>query len=651
MNLKLQYTIIALGSFLMMQGQTKEARALTYFEDFKFDKAIELYSEIAQKRTDEEILQKLADSYFNIGNYTQAKDWYAKLYLLKGKDVGENNIIKLVQCLKAGNDIQRADEVLLSFYKDKDRLDMILAQQKNLDSLLLEEPAFAIKNVPFNSRKSDFSPAFYRDNKLVFSSTRDSIKAGGKIYPWNNQPYLDLFVTNTMFDEFVPEKFVQGLLSDYHDASVVFGKDMETVYVTRNYLKKGKLKTNNEGLSNMQIVRAEIFNGELVNSTSLSFNNIEYSCGHPAISTDGKYLYFTSNMPGGYGDSDIYVVSLSTTGEVTSPPMNLGPSVNTKGREMFPYVVNDVLYFASDGHYGTGGLDLFKSKIFSKDEYSIPLNMGAPFNSNMDDFSLIKDPVTNTGYFASNRMGGMGDDDIYYFEKVAPTDCLVYSGYVLNETTNEPIANANVELKNPEDGLIEILKTDEKGYYELSLPCNRRNRMVFSKQRFSEKTVFVATTENPESDSENNIVYLTPYDSLIVKEGDVEKIKVDPIYFDYDKSDITARAEIELEKVLFAMNEFPDIKIKIESHTDSRGSDDYNLKLSDARAKSTRDYLFSKGIALDRIESAIGYGETQLKNKCKNGVKCSEQEHLINRRSDFIILKKKQDELVKQTFD
>lgn len=174
---------------------------------------------------------------------------------------------------------------------------------------------------------------------------------------------------------------------------------------------------------------------------------------------------------------------------------------------------------------------------------------------------------------------------------------------------------------------------------------------MFSKQRFSEKTVFVTTTENPESDSEDNIVYLTPYDSLIVKEGDVEKIKVDPIYFDYDKSDITARAEIELEKVLFAMNEFPDIKIKIESHTDSRGSDDYNLKLSDARAKSTRDYLFSKGIARDRIESAIGYGETQLKNKCKNGVKCSEQEHLINRRSDFIILKKKEDELVKQTSD
>ncbi len=643
MKIKLLFTFLVFGAVFTSYSQTKETRANDYFENFKYDKAIELYTDIANrtKKPEISVIQNLADSYFNMGDYTNAEKWFSKLYVLKGNEVGENNIIKLVQCIKADLDVERANEVLFSYYKDQDRLNMILAQQKHLDSLLLTDSKYQMDTLSFNSPKSDFSPAFYREGKIVFSSTRDSIKAGGKIYPWNNQPYLDLFVTIPTDDNYIPEKFAANRLSDFHDASVALSKDKERIYITRNYFKKGKLEANKDGLSNMQIVKGNLYNGELNDVVELSINDKEYSCGHPALSSNGRYLYFTSNMPGGFGGSDIYVVALSRDGSVVSEPMNLGAAVNTKGREMFPYVVDDVLYFSSDGHYGLGGLDLFKSKIMGMGEYSLPVNMGKPFNSNMDDFSLIIEEEFAKGYFASNRMGGVGDDDIYSFEKLAPVDCLTYSGQVLNELTKEPIPFANIEIKNPKDGLREILLTDENGNYEINLPCDRQNRLVFFKERFSKKTVLVTTAKNPQEPSFDNVVFLTPYDMIVENDGEVEKIIVDPIYFDYDKSAITSRAEIELKKVLFAMQQFPEMRIKIESHTDARGSDSYNLRLSDDRAKSTRDYLILKGITQNRILSAVGYGETMLINNCKNGVKCSDQDHLINRRSDFIVIKDK----------
>ena len=206
--------------------------------------------------------------------------------------------------------------------------------------------------------------------------------------------------------------------------------------------------------------------------------------------------------------------------------------------------------------------------------------------------------------------------DIYRFDKVKPVHCLEYSGYVLDKITNEPIVEASLEMSNTTDELVYILRTDENRYYNAVLPCNKDNKLVFYKGSHSKETVDISTGEAVDEPSTDNMIYLTPFESLVEKDGDIEKIKVDPIYFDYDKSDITTRAELELEKVLFAMREFPAIKIKIESHTDSRGTDIFNLELSDDRAKSTRMYLIAQGIDIDRIESANGYGEYRLKNDC-----------------------------------
>ncbi len=631
-----------MGCSLMANSQNKEERADQFFTDFKFDKAIALYEDLAKakRRPSLNTIQKLADSYFNMNRYQEAVKWYDMLYRIQGKEVGEGNIIKLVQSLKASLKGERADELLREFYTDKDRLTMIMGQKKYLDSLLEQKERFVIENQYFNSKKSDFGPMLFKDG-LIFASARDTIKSGGELYPWNKQPYLDLYITRPNDEGFIPEKYLNNLESSYHDATLTFSWDGETVYFTRNYLKKkNKLSANEEGLSNMQILRGKIWKNELVDVTSLSFNSKDFSCGHPMLSPDGRFLYFTSNMPGGYGESDIYVVELNNAGDVLSDPMNLGPAINTRGREMFPFIMDNTLYFSSDGHYGLGGLDVFGSVIFAKNDYSMPLNMGTPINSNMDDFSFIRGENKGSGYFASNRVGGMGDDDIYSFEKAKPADCLEYAGYVIDKKTGEPIAEANVELKNLTDELVTIYRTDENGYYHLTIPCKKKNVIAFSKAGYSKEIVSIETGENPESPSLENRVYLTEFSSIVKKDGDIQKIIVEPIYFDYDKWDITARAEIELEKVLFAMRKFPEIKIKIESHTDARGSDDYNLVLSDKRAKSTQKYLISKGIAENRIESAFGYGEYRLKNECSNGVICNNQKHLENRRSDFIVISK-----------
>lgn len=633
--------LVALCSYLGAVSQKKLERADELFNDFKFDKAIVLYKDLASEksRPSLHVIQRLADSYFNMSEYQNAKEWYAKLYAIEGRNTGEGNIIKLVQCLKASMQAEEGDKLLREFYSDQKRLDMILAQKAQLDSLLSKEPNFEVQNLAFNSKKSDFAPSFYND-LLVFASARDTLNTNGELYPWNNQPYLDLYLTNPNVSRFVPEKFLDNLASSYHDSNVALVPGTQTIYFTRNYIKKNKLNANSDGLSHMQILKGSILDNELVNVSSLSFNSKDYSCGHPALSPDGKYLYFTSNMPGGYGESDLYVVELGIDGDALTPPKNLGPNVNTKGREMFPYVDGNTLYFSSDGHYGLGGLDIFSTTIRSKDSYALPMNIGSPINGNMDDFSLIIRGDSGNGYYASNRFGGTGDDDIYRVKKAKPVNCLVYSGYVLNEKTGDPIPLANIELYDAATGFVTGMKTGDNGAFSVILPCNKENKLVFSKPRFTKKEILINTGADPERPSEENMVYLTPFESLVVKDGDVEKIKVNPIYFEYDKSEITPRAEIELEKVLFAMKEFPSIKIKIESHTDSRGTDKYNFRLSDDRAKSTMWYLISKGIDPDRIVSANGYGEYRLKNKCSNGVKCSEQEHLVNRRSDFVIVEK-----------
>lgn len=514
-----------------------------------------------------------------------------------------------------------------------------MLQKKYNDSLASKPSLFKIKTVAVNSPKADFGTTFY-GNQLVYASSKDTTKFREKLYSWNQQPFLELYVadrnisTGELFNElpFLPE-----IRSQYHDATVTFTPDFKTIYYTTNTLKKNnKLLNDKGGINNFQILKATIEEGKTSKPEKLFFNSLDYSVGHPALSPDGKWLFFVSDMPGGYGETDIYMAEVFADGNLNSP-QNLGPTINTAGREMFPFYLNGSLYFSSDGHYGFGGLDILESKHYGKLNFSEPKNIGEPVNSNKDDFSYIIDPELKYGYFSSNRDTGIGDDDIYYFTKdKAPCDQLV-SGKVINSKSKLNLEGATVKVFDSFGDYITEVATLADGNYQVKIPCDRTYRFIASKPNYTTQEKAVLTGSKDQDQIKDIDFELSNLEDFTIKEGKNEKIDINPIFFEYDKWNITPQAVTELDKVVFVMNSFPNVKIRIESHTDSRGKDAYNMVLSDNRAKSTQAYIVSKGIDPSRIESAIGYGEKRLKNKCSNGVKCSEEEHFKNRRSDFII--------------
>lgn len=638
-----KHLIVVLFIQLGLYGQNSSWKADQYFEDYRFKEAAELYEKsISDTDAIEGItLERLADSYFNLNNYSTAYKWYEKLYQLNHGEIKESTLIRYVQSARASRAYEKADKLITEFYADNyDRLEVIATQKRHLDKIKESDSLYKINDLDINSSKSDFAPMYHGDY-LLFSSARDTSVAKDRYYVWNKQPFLDLYIAerNKQNGELsTPKKFGGNTITNFHDATPAFSKDGKFVYFSRNYTNKNKLKANNDGISNFEIVRGYVNGNQITNIESMAFNDVNYSCGHPAISADGKYLFFVSDMPGGYGATDIYVAEIFKDGKANNP-VNLGPTINTAGREMFPFATDSTLYFSSDAHYGLGGLDVFSTKMMSNTSFETPLNMGPALNSNMDDFSFIIDPIENTGYFASNRSLGKGDDDIYFFRQKEPMQYQLFSGMVLDKATEDPIPFADIVVNDILNDTVYARSTsDQDGFYQLKLPFKRTHEVTFSKELYTSETLLAKTTDQPNIELKDNDVYLTSLKSLTVKEGDLTKIDVDPIYFEYDKADITPKAEKALEKVLYVLKEFPEIRILIESHTDSRGSDDYNLSLSNARAEHTKRYLIAQGVQRGRIEGARGFGEKRLLNKCSNGVRCAEEDHAINRRSNFVII-------------
>jgi outer membrane protein OmpA-like peptidoglycan-associated protein/tetratricopeptide (TPR) repeat protein len=627
-------------------AQQKLKKADNLFEGMQYVEAAKAYEEYLEKEPNPSIeaVTQIADTYYFLDNPRKALTWYQKLYELQGQTLSDTYFIRYTQSLRGVRDYDKANEITKGALRkkgDTKQTNHFLRQKEYNDSLASQPPLFKIKTVGINSPKSDFGTAFY-GNQLVYSSSKDTTKFKEKLYSWNQQPFLELYVadrnitTGELFNEL---PFLEDIRSKYHDATVTFTPDLKTIYYTTNTLKKKKLNNDKEGINNFQILRASIEDGKAVKTENMFFNSLNYSVGHPALSSDGKWLFFVSDMSGGYGETDIYVAEVFADGNLNSP-QNLGPTINTAGREMFPFYSNGILYFSSDGHYGVGGLDVLESKHNGKLNFSEPKNLGEPINSNKDDFSYIIDPESKYGYFSSNREMGKGDDDIYYFTKdKAPCDQIV-SGKVVNSKSKLALEGATIKVFDSFGDYKTEVITLQDGTFQVTIPCNGAYRLAASKVNYTTQEKSVTTgTKNREEIKDINFE-LANLEDFIVKDDKNEKIDINPIFFDYDKWNITPQAAVELDKVVYVMSTFPNVKIRIESHTDSRGKDTYNVALSDNRAKSTQTYILSKGIDPSRIESAIGYGEKRLKNKCSNGVKCTEEEHFKNRRSDFIVIQK-----------
>ena len=625
-------------------------RADNYFNKMWYAEAAELYEEALSKGGADytfEVIQKAADAHYFNTNMEKAYGWYHILYEEFGKELSTDNIFRYAHSLKGTGKYARAKRLMRLYNKKMGKGNTGYVRTRSnaneavLDNILAATQEFDIKNMAINSEYSEFSPVFLDSNQLVFASARDSSFFSTRRYKWNNQPYLDLYVAkiNKESQDLKDAiKFSKKINTKYHEASATFSPDNKTMYFTRNNYGK-KLKRDKNGINHLKIYVSNKVNGEWTEAREVSFNSDSYSTGHPALSPDGKKLYFVSDMPGSIGATDLFVVDVLGNGRF-SEPKNLGPGINTERKEMFPFINNKKLYFSSNGHTGLGGLDVYEAAINEEGGFHETINVGQPVNSNKDDFSYIVNEENQKGFFASNRPGGKGDDDLYSFKRLTveetPANLNAIAGVVTELITGDLMPRTLVELLD-ENGikLKELVTGDDGSFVFEDLDSTTKYTLRTTKGEFFDEEMPVATKEN---ELVNITVNLRRLEEMIAIENGIKKLKTEMIFFDFDKSYIRNDAADELDKLVGVMRAYPNMVIKIESHTDSRGPRAYNKYLSNKRAKSTREYIISQGIDASRIESAIGYGEERLLNGCNGRIRCTEQEHYRNRRSEFIIV-------------
>ena len=621
----------------------KETKANKEYDKYAYIDAIKTYESLYNRGyKSPDMLLKIGNSYYFNGELLKANKWYTELYASKSDQEAEF-FYRFSETLRANKEYEKADAMLDKF-NDKSgndsRAKIYKANKDYMAEIKKNSGRYKIENAGINSKYSDYGPA-YMGKKVVFSSSRDTGNFSKRIHTWTGGYFTNFYSANLSDDGALSavEKFGKKINTKYHEDSPAFTKDGKTVYFTRNNYLDGR------GFDASKVTLLKIYkatlgaDGNWLNVTPLPFDSDTYQVAHPALSPDEKTLYFASDMPGGHGSSDLYRVAIKEDGSFGTPE-NLGNDINTEGRETFPFVSADnELYFATDGRPGVGGLDIYITRIPKEGlKFKQVLNIGEEGNSPKDDFGLIIDSKTKKGFLSSNRDGGQGSDDIYKFVETKPIFCdQVLSGVVTDKDTKEVLPESKVILFDDKFTKIKEVTTDKDGKYEFTeVECGKKYHVRASKETYNTKEENV-TIGTDTGKTELNIE-LEKTEKPIPVGGDLADLfGINLIYFDLDKWNIRPDAATDLAKILDVLEKHPGMKIDIRSHTDSRASFKYNEVLSDKRAKSTRDWLISHGIDGSRL-SAKGFGETQLVNKCSDGVQCTEAEHQMNRRSQFIIM-------------
>lgn len=571
-----------------VQAQSELKKANRLYEKLDYTLAIQHYLEHFKTHDPDAVsAARIAHCYRVNDNSGEAETWYGKAVSMKNSE--PINRWYYAEMLKSNGKYFEAKEQYIEYGKsDPGAAQKVAARVKACDDAIawIASPApYTVKNEEqLNSENAEFSPMMFGKGMMFASDRVEKNKeyTEDKIHGWSGRPFVKLYFAEEQVpqagkdaaaittkgpaagDEQVKEKSWKeakmlpvSINSQFHNGPAAFDEKNNTLFYTRT--KKVKVSLGEKyadptgWISNGDknyINRLEIYTAVKndtgwTNVRPFQYNNAEsYSVGHPALSPDGKVLYFASDMPGGYGETDIYYCELQADGS-WSKPLNAGPTINTTGRESFPVVSKEgVLYFSSDGQPGMGGLDLFSAKG-SKASWNDVSNMRAPFNSPKDDIGIVFTNGDEEGYFSSDRQGGRGWDDIYSFKKIKPTA--------------------------------------------------------------------------PAPDVPKPVTLVLP-----------------AVYYDFDKANIRPDAASGLDQVVQALKENPDVKVELGAHCDCRGSDAYNMALSQRRAQSAFNYLVSKGIGKSRL-TVKGYGETQLINGCSDGKQCTEAQHQQNRRTEFKI--------------
>jgi len=612
--------VMAMGSLSAQNAATKKADKL--FNRYEYVAAAEEYLKLIENgKSDAYVYKQLADTYFNMFTTTEAARWYAKAV---ETDQDAETYYRYAQMLKASGKYEESNKQMQKFatMAPNDQRAKTFKENPNyVPKLLDKQKAYDVKSLDISSDKSDFGAVLY-DNQMYFTSARNGSR---KDYGWNEEPYLDIYKADYNIDGTITNAAtVSELNSKYHDGPLTISTDGNTVYFASDSFRESsfeKDKKNNLKLGRNNLFVATKQNGKWGKAISLPFNSNDYSTSSPSLSRDGKTLYFSSDMPGSIGGVDIWKVGVNPDGTFGTPE-NLGAKVNTEGNESFPFIADDnsSLFFASSGRQGLGGLDVFHIDL---NKGAQAINIGKPVNSEKDDFAFSFNKAKNLGFFSSNRNG---NDDIFLATPVCGVEVLTI---VTNAKTGEILANASVSIVDDKKNVIATKTTNEKGEVSYDVECEKAYSIQASKDGFESNVFAVNKTKGGQTKIE---AALQPIDVIVTE----TEIVLNPIFFEYNKSNITQDGAFELDKLVQVMKNNDKLVILAKAHTDNRGSDVYNLNLSDRRAKATRQYVISKGISASRI-SAKGMGETEPKVDCKEA--CTEEQYAQNRRSEFLIVK------------
>ena len=617
-NLYIVLSFFAISSSIIAQNQdTKVADKL--FQRYEYVKAIKEYQKLIDDgKADGYVFKQLADTYYNMFNTAEAIKWYAKA-TLTAQDA--ETYFRYAQMLKSNGKYEESNKQMNKFValSPNDLRAKSFKENPNYVPKLVQGVTYTVSPVTISSDKSDFGAVLY-DKTLYFTSARNGSR---KNYGWSEEPFLDVY-TSIMGDSgnFSEPTPLASINHKRHDGPVTISKDGNTIYFSSDSFREGlfeKDKNNHLKLGKNNLYVATKSGDTWTNIKPLPFNSKDYSLSNPSLSRDGKTLYFSSNMPGSIGGVDIWKVSVN--GNEFGKPENLGSKVNTEGNESFPFIADDntTLYFASTGKPGLGGLDIFQIDLVKGTE---AVNMGKPLNTEKDDFYFTFNKEKNIGFLSSNRNG---NDDIFLATPVCAVDLLVT---VTNAKTGEILANAKVAILDAKNNIISTETSNSKGEVNFKIECDTPYSVQASKEGFEGNVFAVAKSKGPTAKLP---APLKPIDVIITP----TQIILQPIYFDYDKSNITQQGAFELDKLVQVMKSNDKLVIFAKSHTDSRGSDNYNLTLSDRRAQATVQYVISKGISADRI-TGKGFGESEPLVPCNP---CTEEEYAKNRRSEFLIVK------------
>ena len=617
-NIYIVFSFFAIISSVVAQNQnTKVADKL--YQKFEFVNAIIEYQKLVDNgKADNYVFKQLADCNYNIFNSTEAIKWYSKA-ILSSQD--SEIYFRYAQMLKSNG---KYEDYFIQMKKfgslvPNDSRAISFKENPNYIPRLAQGERYVVNPLDINSNKSDFGAVLY-DTNLYFTSARNDSR---KKYGWNGEPFLDVY-TSTMTDLgiFSEPNLLNSINHKLHDGPVTISADGNTMYFSSDSFREGlfeKDKQNHLKLGRNNLYVASKVDNDWTNIKPLPFNSKDFSLSNPSLSRDGKTLYFSSNMPGSIGGVDIWKVSIN--GNEFGKPENLGPRVNTVENESFPFIADDnvTLYFASSGKLGLGGLDIFQIDL---DKGSEAVNMGKPLNTEKDDFGFTLNKAYNIGFLSSNRFG---NDDVFMATPICMVDLLVV---VSNAKTGMLLAEAKVSILDEKNNIIETQNSNEMGEVRFKTECDTPYHLKVTKELFVGNGFEVRKSKGP---SIRIPAPLEPIETIITP----TEIVLQPILFEFDKYNITQQGAFELDKLVQVMKSNEKLILFVKSHTDNRGSNNYNLSLSDRRAKSTVQYVISQGISSERI-TGQGFGENEPKIICET---CSEVEFSQNRRSEFLIVK------------